>query len=811
MTLTAVPAAPGAGLADDRAATVVLIARIRLAAIVLSAVMAVLTRPVPISPPALFALTALMTIYNVPALLVRRLPRAALEPLVLTVLGGDFLVCSGWVLLTGNDTGAGNYVTFMLVAAELAVMYRWRGAIAFSAAFLAAFGSLYWERAAVFHFGFSVPSFLYRATMVLVMGALFGAVSAMSHRHRLAAEAAALHATTAAAAARRHSDRSAALYRVAERIGGTLDGDKVFQSSVDALIELFPLRWHGILLAAGERTLRLACCRGTPRDLQLTIPVVPSLAGSETFVVDDLWHDPGLEAVVAALPAALREYTSAAVAALRSRDRFLGILVSLDTAAGAFADDELQFLAAVAHQVSGGLDNARLYAEIQAISLTDSLTGLANRRAFDRRLDDELARAARYRTPLSVLMFDIDHFKSYNDIHGHPAGDGILARIAEVLAGDVLRETDLAFRHGGDEFAIIMPATAADQALIVGQRLCERVRAEAFPHGTLQPGGRVTVSVGVAGTPHAAATSQQVVDGADLALYAAKEAGRDRASLYTPSLAGSLPNWTSLVPQLLEARTMDVVFQPIVRLATGEVAGYEALARPPGGECELSVEGMFRAAQRLGVLLDLDWLCRRAALAGADRIARDVPVFINISAGALLDPDADAEGLALLARAHGRLPGDIVLEISERESIRDMSQFRTALRHYRSAGFRFALDDVGEGYSTIEVLAAADPEYIKIAAGLTVAAASGGPASAIRALVEFARSSGAQVIAEGIAEGQDVTVRALGVEFGQGFALGRPMRIGGEPVGAAAASHSPVTPRARSAPRRSHTCGRRVW
>src|SRR5712692_8723958 len=132
------------------------------------------------------------------------------------------------------------------------------------------------------------------------------------------------------------------------------------------------------------------------------------------------------------------------------------------------------------------------------LAVRDSLTGLFNRREFDSRLADEVQRAARYQRPLSLLMIDIDHFKLYNDQHGHPQGDALLRELSLLFLGCV-RSTDFVARYGGEEFAVILPETNPTSALAVANSILERVCAHPFPDRQSQPGGSLTVSIGVAG------------------------------------------------------------------------------------------------------------------------------------------------------------------------------------------------------------------------------------------------------------------------------------------------------------------------
>lgn len=169
----------------------------------------------------------------------------------------------------------------------------------------------------------------------------------------------------------------------------------------------------------------------------------------------------------------------------------------------------------------------RANAELERLARTDGLTGLANHRSLQEALAAEVARAHRYRQPLSLLMIDVDHFKVYNDTNGHPEGDEVLRRIAKVLE-DRLRGTDLAARYGGEEFAVILPSTDAVAAEKVAAGLVEAVRAESFQGGQTQPLGRVTISAGGAQLEPEESPDGLLVR-ADTQLYAAKSGGRDRA------------------------------------------------------------------------------------------------------------------------------------------------------------------------------------------------------------------------------------------------------------------------------------------
>jgi len=177
---------------------------------------------------------------------------------------------------------------------------------------------------------------------------------------------------------------------------------------------------------------------------------------------------------------------------------------------------EIETLSFFANQVGITLENVRLYKEIELLSVTDGLTGLCNQRHFQHVLKYELRRSERYRHPLSLMMFDIDFFKNYNDTGGHPAGDSALVEIAKVIRRNI-RASDVAARYGGDEFCIIMPETDKEAAL----KKADKIRREVAEQQ------RLTVSIGVASFPDDAGKSQDLLKKADEALYRSKNRGRN--------------------------------------------------------------------------------------------------------------------------------------------------------------------------------------------------------------------------------------------------------------------------------------------
>ncbi|AWL99713.1 sensor domain-containing diguanylate cyclase [Bradyrhizobium amphicarpaeae] len=176
-------------------------------------------------------------------------------------------------------------------------------------------------------------------------------------------------------------------------------------------------------------------------------------------------------------------------------------------------------------------EQKKLETRLETLAIEDSLTGLANRRRFDERLKEEWARAYRDRSSLALLMIDVDHFKAYNDEYGHPAGDACLRLVAKIIAAETQRTGDLAARYGGEEFAMLLPNTDAAGCTLVGERIRSAIHEAGLVHATNPESGCVTASVGGATCRPAlerTAGVSSLVEAADRALYAAKDAGRDR-------------------------------------------------------------------------------------------------------------------------------------------------------------------------------------------------------------------------------------------------------------------------------------------
>lgn len=206
-------------------------------------------------------------------------------------------------------------------------------------------------------------------------------------------------------------------------------------------------------------------------------------------------------------------------------DRAIGVMSFTDRASGTpFDEGSLELYEAIAPQLAVAVDRARLKeraGEFEQLSVTDALTGLLNRRYIEQRLNEEVKRSNRHGFPMSFMMLDVDHFKSYNDEFGHPAGDEALKIVGSVIR-DTLRAADVAARFGGEEFSILLPQTMPDEAAVIADRIRANIERTRFPHR------RVTISIGVASCSADLCSSENIVDAADKALYEAKRRGRNQ-------------------------------------------------------------------------------------------------------------------------------------------------------------------------------------------------------------------------------------------------------------------------------------------
>ncbi len=215
---------------------------------------------------------------------------------------------------------------------------------------------------------------------------------------------------------------------------------------------------------------------------------------------------------------------------LLSSERALGVLLLFSQTPGAFTDRQSAYFTAIAKQLAIALENAQLFIKTRELGYRDPLTGLFNRRYFEEALEREVRRAIRYNLPVSLLIADIDHFKMYNDAQGHHQGDNVLKDVTARLTENT-RQVDVVARFGGEEFVVILPMTTKTHARLVAEKLRRSVEETKIPGEEMLPGGRLTISLGLAAYPEDDSHPTGLIQAADAALYTAKRKGRNRTEM----------------------------------------------------------------------------------------------------------------------------------------------------------------------------------------------------------------------------------------------------------------------------------------
>ncbi len=420
-------------------------------------------------------------------------------------------------------------------------------------------------------------------------------------------------------------------------------------------------------------------------------------------------------------------------------------------------------------------DRKRREAVIEHMARHDALTGLPNRRLFHETLGQELAKIGSG-GEVAVLCCDLDRFKAVNDTFGHSAGDALLRELARRLLA-VLREEDLVARLGGDEFAIILPIQGrSDLARTVAARAIEAVGQPLEIEGHLT---NVGLSIGIAVAPRDGAEPEQLFKNADIALYRAKEAGRNTFRFYEPALDAQIVARNFLELDLREAvhsGGMTLRYQPIFDLATGRLCGFEALLRwfhPRRGM--ISPAEFIPLAEETGLIVSIgEWVLREASSEAVDWPS-DLRVAVNVSSIQLRRPGLEQAVLGALA-ASGLQPGRLELEITESAMLVDADGVFACLGRLRGMGVHIALDDFGTGFSSLSHLTHFLFDKIKIDCSFVRRIDEPISAAVVRAVTGLGAQLHATVTAEGVETAEQLNrVRQAGCTQVQGYLYGGPM------------------------------------
>jgi diguanylate cyclase (GGDEF)-like protein/PAS domain S-box-containing protein len=412
----------------------------------------------------------------------------------------------------------------------------------------------------------------------------------------------------------------------------------------------------------------------------------------------------------------------------------------------------------------------------QYLALHDPLTDLPNRELLNERLEQAIAGVSRRGDMAALLLLDLDRFKDINDTLGHPAGDQLLKEVAARLSACV-REVDTVARIGGDEFAIVQVGIKdAGESQQLSRRVLDLFQTplEVDGHECL-----VTVSIGIALIPIDASIPAKLLQHADIALYRAKEEGRNASRFFEPEMDARLQRRKAFERDLRLALTRDeleLYYQPKISLLKDELAGVEALVRWRHPERGLVLPGEFVGiAEETGLILQLgEWVLRTAARQAA--AWPDLQVSVNLSPVQFRQTDL-VQVVQNALRESGLAPHRLELEVTESVLIQHPDAAAKLLADLKALGVRVAMDDFGTGYSSLSYLQRFHFDKIKVDRSFICAIGTEPTAAAIiRAVINLASSLGMLTCAEGVETNEQLdALRCEGCSEVQGFLFGKPM------------------------------------
>lgn len=401
--------------------------------------------------------------------------------------------------------------------------------------------------------------------------------------------------------------------------------------------------------------------------------------------------------------------------------------------------------------------------------------GLCDRDRFVEEVEERILDPLHREQPGALLLLDIDGFHIVNDSLGHEAGDRLLTAVGETLCEEA-RADDLPARICADEFGLLLRKATPEQAMAVAERLIALVRERGKP--------AVGASVGIAsfGGTGEEVTAEGLMIAADIALCEAKEKGGGRAINCVEGPNGKL-TWPERIRDAIDRQKIVVYAQPIFDLRSHRVAREELLVRMLDDDGDVIPPSSFLpVAERFGLITEIDRLVLSKAveLAGRSR-----PISVNVSGGSLSDPGLIAD--VREAIADGLNPGWLDFEITETAAISNMAKAKEFAEAVTGMGCGLGLDDFGTGFSSFSYLKELPVQHLKIDLEfIRDLRTSPVDRRLVHAMAEFARAFGQETVAEGVEDAETLTlVRACGIDYAQGFHIGRPAIVDGL-VGAAA-------------------------
>ena len=422
-------------------------------------------------------------------------------------------------------------------------------------------------------------------------------------------------------------------------------------------------------------------------------------------------------------------------------------------------------------------------AKLLKLANHDVLTGLFNRRRFVDELKKELGSVSDDRKQSSLLFIDLDQFKYVNDACGHPAGDRLIRKVAELLKRSV-GDKGLVARFGGDEFVVLAKNTNRSATKILARSILEDMRRLAHIEGDRV--FHIHCSIGITMISGAESDHDVLVAQADNACREAKSAGRNRLQFFSMSedeteRQSADVGWMTKLRDALDQDLFELRYQPIVCISTGNTTHHEVLLRLPGENGKvIGPDAFLPAAVRFGLMAEIDsWMIKRASMAYAEHSKNNprLKLSVNLSANAF-----ETEDLAAYVKdcftEYAVPPHHVIFEITESLAVRHHNYVESQITALRKMGCELALDDFGTGYSSFSYLQRLEVDYIKID-GSFIRDLVKNPVDQkmVRLIAEIGREAGMKTVAEYVQSGPAlVLLNELGVDLAQGYFIGRPAR-----------------------------------
>ncbi len=412
----------------------------------------------------------------------------------------------------------------------------------------------------------------------------------------------------------------------------------------------------------------------------------------------------------------------------------------------------------------------------------DTLTGLLNRRRFQKEIEHWVSHVARYKREVALMFIDLDKFKHINDAFGHAFGDSYLQAVADVLQRG-LRSTDYITRWGGDEFAVLLPETSAEAAAEVANKLLRL-----FGQTTVAANGQtmsISASIGISLMPRHASAADELMMCADAAMYEAKQCGRNCWRMYSAT-SREVPQvrervrWEGRIRRALETDQFVLLYQPLLGLGDSSTHHYEALLRMEDRDGRLITPGMFlESAEQFDLSIPIDSMVIRKVAHRISTLADQDPglcVSVNLSRKTLMDPGRVERAGALVAQV-GVEPWRVGFEIPECLALENLARVRKLSDETRQARHPLIMDDFGAGLASFRYLQQLSLGMVKFESAL-LRDIMDNPETrrVLKTLAAMAHDLGIEVAAKFIEDPQVLPVLAdLGVDYAQGFAIGKPL------------------------------------